>query len=187
MSGRWSLSPISRRFRASMTSNNPSVSISRFIGDLETPVSVFLKLGKGRDNAFLFESVQGGETRGRYSVIGIQPDLIWRCRDGKAEINRQAQTKPDDFRAEAEFDRPLQSLRNLLNEIGMDIPAASAAHGCRMFGYLGYDMVRHIENLGPAPPDPLDLPDAILIRPTITAIFDNVRDEIISGHARMAR
>ena len=62
----------------------------RLVADLETPVSAFLKLGEGRDNAFLLESVQGGETRGRYSIIGLKPDLIWRCRDDKAEINRNA-------------------------------------------------------------------------------------------------
>ena len=62
----------------------------RLVADLETPVSAFLKLGEGRDNAFLLESVQGGETRGRYSIIGLKPDLIWRCRGDMAEINRHA-------------------------------------------------------------------------------------------------
>ena len=68
---------------------------TRLVADMETPVSAFLKLanevdGSGRDNAFLLESVQGGETRGRYSIIGLKPDLVWRCQDGKAEINRAA-------------------------------------------------------------------------------------------------
>src|ERR1700709_250287 len=71
-------------------SGRPQVLYTRRVADLETPVSAFLKLGEGRDNAFLFESVQGGEARGRYSIIGLKPDLIWRCRDGKAEINRNA-------------------------------------------------------------------------------------------------
>src|SRR3978361_848977 len=119
----------------------------RFIGDLETPVSVFLKLGEGQDHTFLFESIQGGETRGRYSVIGIRPDLIWRCRDGKAEINRQDQTRARDFRADTKLDQPLQSLRILLNEVRMDIPAALPPMAAGVFGYLGYDMVRHIEKL----------------------------------------
>ena len=72
------------------------------VADLETPVSAFLKLGEGRDNAFLFESVQGGETRGRYSIIGLKPDLIWRCRDGKSEINRNARASADTFVPESE-------------------------------------------------------------------------------------
>src|SRR5271169_1004335 len=88
---------------------------TRLIADLETPVSAFLKLAEGRDNAFLLESVQGGETRGRYSVIGAKPDLIWRCRNGKAEINRSARSAPDKFVADERADRPLESLRQLFN------------------------------------------------------------------------
>src|SRR6266567_3229158 len=84
---------------------------TRLIADLETPVSAFLKLGEGRDNAFLFESVQGGETRGRYSIIGLKPDLIWRCRDGKAEINRAALHDENKFVPETA--KPLVSLRAL--------------------------------------------------------------------------
>ena len=77
-------------FARAYDGGRPQVLYTRLIADLETPVSAFLKLGEGRDNAFLLESVQGGETRGRYSIIGLKPDLIWRCRDGKAEINRNA-------------------------------------------------------------------------------------------------
>ena len=60
----------------------------RRIADLETPVSAYMKLAGARENAFLLESVQGGDTRGRYSVIGIDPDVVWRCHDGRAEIIR---------------------------------------------------------------------------------------------------
>ncbi|MBV9693313.1 MAG: anthranilate synthase component I, partial [Alphaproteobacteria bacterium] len=141
--------------------------------------SAFLKLGVGRDNAFLFESVQGGESRGRYSIIGLKPDLIWRCRNGRAQINRRARSEPDAFEADALAGDPLQSLRALLAQTRMLLPARLPPMAVGVFGYLGYDMVRLIENLGPPPPDPLDLPDAVLLRPTITAIFDNVRDEII--------
>ena len=154
---------------------------TRLIADLETPVSAFLKLAEGRDNAFLLESVQGGENRGRYSIIGLKPDLIWRCRNLKAEINREARSKPDAFVPDALADKPLESLRKLLNETQMELPAGLPPMAVGLFGYLGYDTIRLIErtSLGEPPPDPLDLPDAILIRPTITAIFDNVRDEIL--------
>jgi anthranilate synthase component I len=151
---------------------------TRLIADLETPVSAFLKLGEGRDNAFLLESVQGGETRGRYSIIAIKPDLIWRCRDGKAEINRNARANPDAFVPDETPHRPLESLRSLFKATQMVLPLDLPPMAVGLFGYLGYDMVRAIERLGPPPPDPLNLPDAILMRPTITAIFDNVRDEI---------
>ena len=158
----------------------PQVVYTRLIADLETPVSAFLKLGEGRENAFLFESVQGGESRGRYSIIGLKPDLIWRCRDGKAEINRSARSAGGGKFEPAQLaDKPLQSLRALLAECRMELPAAVPPSAVGIYGYLGYDMVRLIEKLPNVPNDPLGLPDAILLRPTIVAIFDNVRDEIL--------
>src|SRR6185437_13357450 len=92
----------------------PQAVYARLIADLETPVSAFLKLGEGRDNAFLLESLQGGETRGRYSIICIKPDLIWRCRNGKAEINRKARSDANAFVPDAQADKPLESLRALV-------------------------------------------------------------------------
>jgi anthranilate synthase component I len=151
---------------------------TRLIADLETPVSAFLKLAEGRQNAFLLESVQGGEARGRYSVIGFKPDLVWRCRDGMAEINRNAQVAPADFVAAPQSERPIESLRALVRATRLALPADLPPMSVGLFGYLGYDMVRLIERLGAPPPDALQLPDAILLRPTITAIFDNIRDEI---------
>jgi len=155
----------------------PQALYARLVADLETPVSAFLKLAEGRDNAFLLESVQGGETRGRYSIIGLKPDLIWRCRDGKAEINRAGRSDANAFVAEALA--PLQSLRALIEETAMTLPDGVPPMAVGLYGYLGYDMVRLIERLPNPPPDTLGLPDAILLRPTITAIFDTVRDEIL--------
>ncbi|HVU20477.1 MAG TPA: anthranilate synthase component I [Rhizomicrobium sp.] len=166
-------------FARAYDSGRPQALYTRLIADMETPVSAFLKLGEGRDNAFLFESVQGGESRGRYSIIGLKPDLIWRCRNGKAEINRNARSAPATFMADAVADKPLQSLRALMHETRMALPPGLPPMAVALFGYLGYDMVRLIERLPNGPPDTLGLPDAILMRPTITAIFDNVRDEIL--------
>ena len=92
----------------------------RRIADLETPVSAYLKLAQSRDNTFLLESVQGGETRGRYSVIGIEPDLVWRCRNGRAE------TVPDNHETPELAERPLQSLRRLVSGIRMEMPSGLA-------------------------------------------------------------
>ena len=157
----------------------PQVVFTRAIADLETPVSAFLKLGHARANAFLLESVQGGETRGRYSIIGLKPDLIWRCRDGKAEINRDALSKPDAFEPDKSAAKPLEALKRLVHSVRMDLPEGLPPMAAGLFGYLGYDMVRLMERLPSAPPDALGLPDAVLLRPTITAIFDTVRDQII--------
>src|SRR5579872_3400381 len=72
------------------------------VADLETPVSAFLKIagaksGRTSPMSFLFESVEGGAVRGRYSIIGLDPDLIWRAQGAAAEINRTARNKPDTF------------------------------------------------------------------------------------------
>jgi len=167
-------------FARNYDAGRPQALHARLIADLETPVSAFLKLGEGRDNAFLLESVQGGETRGRYSIIGLKPDLIWRCRNGKAEINRNARANADAFEPAELADKPLESLRRLLKATQMDLHPSLPPMAVGLFGYLGYDMVRLIETkLGAPKPDPLNLPDAIMLRPTVVAIFDNVRDEIV--------
>ena len=164
-------------FARAYDSGRPQVVYSKLIADLETPVSAFLKLGEGRDNAFLLESVQGGEARGRYSIIGLKPDLIWRCRDGSSEINRNARAAADKFTPQT--DKPIAALRKLVDECRIELPAGLPPMAAGLYGYLGYDMVRLIERLPNVPHDPLGLPDAILLRPTITAIFDTVRDEIL--------
>jgi anthranilate synthase component 1 len=176
-----SLNPDFDAFARIYAAKKPQALFRRLVADLETPVSAFLKLGfdektAARDNAFLLESVQGGETRGRYSIIGLKPDLIWRCQGDVAQINRQA-LSGNTFVAEKA--KPLQSLRALIAATRMELPAGLPPMATGLFGYLGYDMVRQIEHLPDMPPDRLGLPDAILLRPTIVAIFDTVKDEIV--------
>ncbi len=146
------------------------------VADLETPVAAFLKLAHGQPNSFLLESIEGGTARGRYSVIGMAPDLIWRCRAGMAEMNRDARRAPHAFAADP---RPaMDSLRALLAETRMVLPPGMPPMIGGLFGYLGYDMVRLMERLPDTQPDELGLPDAVLLRPTLFAVFDNVRDEL---------
>ncbi len=164
-------------FAAGHASGRAQLVYTRLVADMETPVSAFLKLGERRDNAFLLESVQGGEVRGRYSIIGIKPDLIWRCRGDLAEINRNALGDADKFTPESA--KPLESLRALTRETRAQVPNGLPPMATGLFGYLGYDMARQVEKLPNPPADTLGLPDAILLRPTITAIFDGARDEII--------
>ncbi|HVB67351.1 MAG TPA: anthranilate synthase component I [Acetobacteraceae bacterium] len=163
-------------FRAVHDSGRGALVTWRGVADLETPVAAFLKLAQGRPNAFLLESVEGGAARGRYSVIGMDPDLIWRCRDGRAEVNRDAASAPHAFVAD---DRPaLESLRALIAETRMDVPPGLPPMAGGLVGYLGYDMVRLMERLPAKNPDPIGVPDALLLRPTLFAIFDNVNDEL---------
>jgi len=145
------------------------------VADLLTPVAAFLKLAQGQPNAFLLESIEGGTARGRYSVIGMAPDLIWRCRNGIAELNRHALTAPHAFTPDTR--PPLESLRALLAESRLDLPPGLPPMAGGLVGYLGYDMVRQMERLPDKNADPLGLPDSVMLRPTLFAIFDNVRDE----------
>ena len=146
------------------------------VSDLETPVSALMKLADGRPNSFLFESVEGGAVRGRYSFIGLKPDLIWRCRGEKVEINRQARIDAEAF--EPSPDHPIASLRKLIAESRVEIPAPLPPMASGLFGYLGYAMIGRVERLPDTNPDTLGVPDGLLIRPTVMAIFDNIADRV---------
>ena len=147
------------------------------VADLETPVSAYLKLAANRaGNMFLLESVEGGAQRGRYSMIGLEPDLVWRSSGEGAEINRRALTEADAFVPCP--GEPLEALRALLAESRIDMPPGLPPMSAGVFGYLGYDMVRRMERLPPAKPDPIGVPEALLVRPTVMVVFDTARDEM---------
>jgi anthranilate synthase component 1 len=146
------------------------------VADLETPVSAFLKLGGGKPLSFLLESVEGGAVRGRHSIIGIEPDLIWRTNGATAEINRSARLQPDAFVPCPE--PPLTALRALIADSRIELPDSLPPMAAGVFGYLGYDMVRLMEELPQPNPDPIGIPDAVLLRPTLIVVFDAVKDSI---------
>lgn len=167
-----------QEFSRAYDSGRATVLRETLVADLETPVSAYLKLAAGRSaNMFLLESVEGGAQRGRYSMIGLDPDLIWRSTGGKAEINRRATLDAAAF--EPCPGKPLDALRSLLAESRIDLPAGLPPMSAGVFGYLGYDMVRQMERLPPAKPDPIGVPEAVLIRPTVMVVFDSVRDEMV--------
>ncbi|MCC0068557.1 MAG: anthranilate synthase component I [Rhodobacteraceae bacterium] len=149
---------------------------ARLAADLDTPVSLMLKLAEAQPMSFMLESVTGGEVRGRYSVVGLKPDVIWECRGESSRINRQAR-----FDAEAFEDlpgHPLATLRALIAETRIAMPAGIPAIAAGLFGYLGYDMIRLVERLPNVKPDPIGVPDAVLMRPTIIAVLDGVKGEV---------
>ena len=149
---------------------------ARLAADLDTPVSVMLKLTDAGRDAFILESVTGGEVRGRYSIIGMKPDLVWECHGTDARINRAARYDREAF--EPCPDAPLQALRALLAECSIDMPEDLPAAAAGLFGYLGYDMIRLVEHLPDVNPDPLGLPDAVLLRPSVIAVLDGVKGEV---------
>ncbi len=146
------------------------------VADLETPVSALLKLADGRPYSFLLESVTGGAVRGRYSILGIKPDLIWRCRGDRAEINRRARYDREAFEPCPE--PSLESLRRIIAESQIDLPEDLPLMAAGLFGQMSYDMVRLVERLPDENPDRLGLPDAVFMRPTVVALFDHIEDKI---------
>ncbi len=164
-------------FEARYRAGAAQVVSARLVADLETPVSAMLKLARGEPYTFLLESVEGGAVRGRYSIIGMKPDVIWRCRGNSAEINRRALSNPEGP-FEAQEGEALPSLRALLRQSRIELPESLPPMASGVFGFMGYDMVRLMESLPAAHCDDLGIPDGMLIRPTIMAIFDSVRDEV---------
>ena len=146
---------------------------TRLIADLETPVSAYLKLADSEPYSCLFESVEGGANIGRYSIIAWRPDLIWQAKNLKPAINRGPDISATGF--EPDDRDTLDSLRALMAESRVrtepSIPPMAVGG---LFGYLGYDMVRLVEDIPANNPDELGLADAVLMRPTLIAVFDNI-------------
>ncbi len=171
------MTPDFETFRAAYEAGENQIVYTRLAADLDTPVSLMLKLtGAGKD-AFILESVTGGEVRGRYSMIGMKPDLIWECRGTQSRLNRAARYDENAF--EPLEGNPLDTLRALIAESRIDLPTDLPAASAGLFGYLGYDMIRLVENLPDVNPDPLDLPDAVMLRPSVVAVLDGVKGEVI--------
>jgi anthranilate synthase component 1 len=176
------IEPSAEKFSALYAAGEPQVVWTTLVADLETPVSAFLKVAGARSKSspshgFLLESVEGGAVRGRYSIIGLEPDLIFRVNARRAEVNRTAQNDANAFLPVAEA--PLAALRALIDESRIALPDGLPPMAAGIFGYLGYDMVRLMEDSLSAPAaDPIGIPDAMLVRPTLVIAFDAVEDTI---------
>jgi anthranilate synthase component 1 len=162
--------------RAALTAGRPGLVWRRQIADTDTPVSAALKLFEEGRGDFLLESVQGGEIRGRYSLIGLAPDLVFRADGDTAEINRQWQTDRDAF--EPAGTGALPAMRALVAACRMDVPAALPGALACLVGYFGYETIGLVEKLPRPHADPLALPDMIFVRPTIILVFDRLADEL---------
>ncbi len=171
------MEPDPERFADLYQQKKPQVVWTRLVADLETPVSAMLKLGSDKPMSFLLESVEGGAARGRYSILGFAPDVIWRAHGNQAEINTQAATRPNAFKPCK--GGTLASLRELLAASRIDLPGELPPMSAGVFGYMGYDTVRLIEHLPADKPDPIGIPDGLFIRPSVIVVFDSVRDEML--------
>jgi anthranilate synthase component I len=169
------INPTFETFAAGLKAGKPQLVWSEHSADLDTPVSAMLRLKEDGVPSFLLESVEKGETRGRYSVIGLKPELIWRCKGSKAEIAYVDNPKDNDFKP-CDTDA-LSAFRALYQSSTMDIPEGLPPMASGLVGYMTYDMVRLIEQLPDAKPDTINIPDACFMRPKITVIFDAVADK----------
>ncbi|MAE88912.1 MAG: anthranilate synthase component I [Pelagibaca sp.] len=170
------LIPAFEDFAPAYEAGRNQVVYARLAADLDTPVSLMLKLTGAAKDAFMLESVTGGEVRGRYSIIGMKPDVVWKCHGETSQINRQARFDPEAFEP-VESD-PLTALRELIAESRIELPEDLPQASAGLFGYLGYDMIRLIEHLPNVNPDPLGLPDALMLRPSVVAVLDGVKGEV---------
>jgi anthranilate synthase component 1 len=170
------LEPAYDSFSRNYEAGKSQVVSTSLVADLETPVSAMLKLASGKPNSFLLESVEGGAVRGRYSIIGLAPDLIWRCHGNHSEINRSAATDPDTF--EPCPGDALQSLRQVVDESRIELPEDLPPMAAGLVGYLGYDTVALMEKVPTTRPDPIKVPDGLFVRPSIMTIFDLVKDTV---------
>src|SRR5687768_13379077 len=141
-------------FAAAYDRGEPQLVWTRLVSDLETPVSAYLKLAGSRQNTFLLESVEGGAVRGRYSMIGFDPDLVFRADGSSAEIARA----PSLQRFEPCPGNTLSALRLLIGESRIALPPGLPPMAAGVFGYLSYDTVRLMEELAPAKEARIDVP-----------------------------
>lgn len=162
--------------RDALNNSKPALVWRKKVADTETPVSAALKLMVAERGDFLLESVEGGETRGRHSLIGLAPDLVFRANGKQAEINRNWLAEREEFVAQS--DDSMNALRSLVKSCQMDVPQELPRALACLVGYFGYETIGLVEKLPRAPQSDLDLPDMLFTRPTVILIFDRLADEL---------
>lgn len=146
------------------------------MADTETPVSAALKLIEPGRGDFLLESVEGGEIRGRYSLLGLDPDLMFRATGASCEVNHNWRTDQEAF-VPLEGNS-LDELRALAQSCRIDVPKELPPALACLVGYFGYESIGLVEKLPRAPQNELDLPDMLFGRPTLVLVFDSLSDTL---------
>ena len=170
--------------KRALSSGKPALVWRKVVADSDTPVGAARRLIEAGRGDFLLESVEGGEVRGRYSLLGLDPDLVFRASHGAAQINRAWQTDRSAFEPCDHKDgtNALDELRALADACRVDLPddvdnPLPPALAC-LVGYFGYETIGLVETLPRAAPSVLDLPDLIFVRPTIILVFDGLSDAL---------
>ncbi len=159
-----------------LESGAPSLVWRKVVADTETPVGAAAKLMVEGRGDFLLESVEGGEIRGRYSVLGLDPDLVFKAAGNEAYINANWQSDRTAFVPCGVGS--IQALRDLVAECRIDMPEMLPRALACLVGYFGYETIGLIEKLPNTPDNPLDLPDMMFVRPTAVLIFDGLTQEL---------
>ena len=159
-----------------LKAGKPSLVWRTVIADSDTPVGAARRLIVPGRGDFLLESVEGGEVRGRYSLLGLDPDLVFRGSDRKAEVNPNWRRDREAF-VPCDGDA-LTELRNLANSCRIDVPEALPSALACLVGYFGYETIGLVETLPRAEPSELALPDMLFVRPTLILVFDRLSDEL---------
>ena len=171
--------PQAEAFYQTYEKGETQVVYRHILADTQTTISALLKIGADCPYTSLFESVEGGETLGRYSFITLAPDLIWKRENQQTLINRYAQQDLSAFELEQDQSRnPLDSLADLHKQAYIDLPADLPPMSAGLVGFFAYDTVRHIEHLPSEKPNVLSTPEAVFMRPTLTVVFDRIKDII---------
>lgn len=162
--------------RAALAAGRPALLWRRQVADTETPVAAALKLVEPGRGDFLLESVEGGSVRGRHSLIGLAPDLVFRATGPEAATNPHWLTDREAF---APCPEPaLEALRTLVQRCRMDVPAELPRALACLVGYFSYETVGLVEKLPRPPANPVGVPDMMFVRPTVILIFDRLADAL---------
>ncbi len=167
--------PQKREFLKKIKKKNSQLLWTKLKSDLDTPVSTYLKLCNKKTNSFLLESVQDGTYRGRYSIIGFDPDIIWKCKDGIAYKKIIKKNKGKFLREQS---KPLVSLQQIINSSKIILPRHLPPMSAGLVGYLGYEIIEEYEKLPQRKKNSINVPDGFFIRPKTLAIFDDIKNEI---------
>ena len=161
---------------AQLRQGKPALIWRSLIADTETPVSAALKLFEAERGDFLLESVEGGAVRGRYSLLGLAPDLVFRANGEQAEINHHWLTDRAAFKPLTETALP--ALRTLVALCRIDVPDGLPSALACLVGYFAYETIGLVEKLPRPAPNPLGLPDMLFVRPTLVLVFDRLSDQL---------
>ncbi|HTN15796.1 MAG TPA: anthranilate synthase component I [Devosia sp.] len=162
--------------RAALVAGRPALVWRKLVADTETPVGAALKLIVPGRGDFLLESVEGGDTRGRYSLLGLDPDLVFRATGAACEVNPRWQHDRDAF--EPLPGDSFEELRALSSACRIDMPKQLPQALACLVGYFAYETIGLVEDLPRAPQSELAVPDILISRPTVTLVFDRLSDEL---------